>query len=72
MATHSSTLGQKIPWTEEPGAGYCPWGRKELEMTERIHFTIKNKEIFHLQVTVNEMLVFIASKIFNQTPQLLG
>ena len=24
MATHSSTLAYKIPWTEEPGAGYCP------------------------------------------------
>jgi len=24
MATHSSTLALKIPWTEELGAGYCP------------------------------------------------
>ena len=39
MATHSSTLAQKIPWTEEPGAGYCPWGRKESNTTERFHFT---------------------------------
>ena len=38
MATHSSTLALKIPWTEEHGAGYCPWGRKELGMTERLHF----------------------------------
>ena len=37
MATHSSTLAQKIPWTEEPGAGYCPWGRKESDMTEQLH-----------------------------------
>ena len=28
MATHS--LAWRIPWTEEPGAGYSPWGRKEL------------------------------------------
>ena len=35
MATHSSTLALKIPWTEEPGAGYCPWGCKESDMTER-------------------------------------
>ena len=27
LATHSSTLALKIPWTEELGAGYCPWGR---------------------------------------------
>ena len=38
MATHSSTLAQKIPRTEDPGAGYCPWGRKESDMTEQLHF----------------------------------
>ena len=38
MATHSSTLAWKIPWTEEP-AGYSPWGHKELDTTERLHFT---------------------------------
>ena len=32
MATHSSILAWRIPWTEEPG--YSPWGRKELDMTE--------------------------------------
>ena len=36
MATHSSTLAQKIPWTEEPGAGYCPRGHKQLDTTERL------------------------------------
>ena len=38
MATHSSTLALKIPWTEELGASYCPWGRKESGTTERLHF----------------------------------
>ena len=38
MATHSSTLAWKIPWMEELGAGYCPWGRKESGMTEGLHF----------------------------------
>ena len=28
VATHSSTLALKIPWMEELGAGYCPWGRR--------------------------------------------
>ena len=37
MATHSSTLALKIPWTEELGAGYYPWGRKESGATERLH-----------------------------------
>ena len=34
MATHSSTFALKISWTEELGAGYYPWGRKELGTTE--------------------------------------
>ena len=32
MVTHFSMLAWKIPWTEEPGE--CPWGHKELDMTE--------------------------------------
>ena len=38
MATHSSTLALKIPWTEELGAGYYPWACKESGTTERLHF----------------------------------
>ena len=38
MAIHSSTTAWKIPWTEEPGVGYSPWGRKESDTTERPHF----------------------------------
>ena len=38
MATRSSTLALKIPWMEELGAGYYPWGRKESGTTERLHF----------------------------------
>ena len=37
MAPHSSTLAWKIPWTEEP-VGCSPWGLKELDTTERLHF----------------------------------
>ena len=36
MATHSSVLAWKIPWTEEPGRLYGPWGHKESNMTERL------------------------------------
>ena len=28
MATHSSVLAWRIPWTEEPGGLYSPWGRE--------------------------------------------
>ena len=38
MATHSSILAWKIPWTEEL-VGCSPRGRKELDTTERLHFT---------------------------------
>ena len=37
MATHSSTLAWKIPWTEEPG-GLQSMGSLESDTTERLHF----------------------------------
>ena len=43
MATHSSSLALKIPWMEELGAGYCPWGCKESGMTEQSHFLMPGK-----------------------------
>ena len=39
MATHSSILAWKIPWTEELGGLYSPWGHKELDMTEQLTHT---------------------------------
>ena len=33
MATHSSILAWRIPWTEEPGG---PWGHKESDTTEQL------------------------------------
>ena len=38
MATHSSILAWKISWLEEPNIGYRPWGRKESDTTEQLHF----------------------------------
>ena len=35
MATHSSVLAWRIPWTEEPG-GLQSMGGKESDMTERL------------------------------------
>ena len=52
MATHSSTLALKIPWTEELGAGYYPWGRKESGTTEQLHFH------FHLYTKTEGSLFF--------------
>ena len=35
IATHSSILAWRIPWTEESGC-YSPWGCKELDTTEQL------------------------------------
>ena len=43
MAPHSNILAWKIPWTEEPG--YCPWGRKESDTTERIHYSLATGDL---------------------------
>ena len=35
MATYSSILAWRIPWTEERSlSGYSPWGCKESDVTE--------------------------------------
>ena len=34
IATHSSILAWRIPWTEEPDSG--PWGLKDSDTTERL------------------------------------
>ena len=43
MAPHSSTLAWKIPWTEKPGR--VPWGLKESDTTEQLHFHELEKEM---------------------------
>ena len=37
IATHCSILAWIIPWTEEHG-GPNPWGHKDSDRTERLHF----------------------------------
>ena len=39
MATHTSILARKIPWTEEP-VGLQAMGHKELNTTEHTHILI--------------------------------
>ena len=45
MATHSSILVWKIPWTEEPDRLYSPWGHKELDTTEQLPKWLSGKEL---------------------------
>ena len=37
MVPHSSTLAWKIPW-QRSLVGCCPWGHREPDMTEQLHF----------------------------------
>ena len=59
MATHSSILAWKIPWTEKPGS-YSPWCCKELDTTEHVlaarkslssPSAIKTEDIYTSQMT---------------------
>ena len=42
MATHSSILAWRIPWTEEPG-NYSPWAHKEMDTTERLSLSLDSE-----------------------------
>ena len=44
MATHSSILMKRIPWTEELG-GLQSTGRKESDTTEQLHLHLTCKRI---------------------------
>ena len=55
MATHSSILAWRIPWTEEPGK-YSPWGCcKELDMNEKLTHTHTQRQK-HTSVNENQNL----------------
>ena len=43
IATHSSTLAWRIPWTESL-ADYGPWGHKESDMTEQLTLSLHFRE----------------------------
>ena len=53
MATHSSTLAWKIPWVEEPGS---PWGHKESDTTERLHFSFPDFDGMHVCIFESSQL----------------
>ena len=53
MATHSSILAWRVPWTEEPGMG-C----KELDTTERLILSLFS----YICIYVNEMEYYSAIK----------
>ena len=73
MATHSSILGWRIPWTEEPG-GLQSMGRKESDTTERLHLHFT---VFHTLkgfgiVNKAEVDVFLELSCFFDDPAEVG
>ena len=55
VATHSSILAWRIPWTEEPGGlAESPWDHKELDTPATNTFFIKLLKV-KLQVTLQEV-----------------
>ena len=45
MATNSSILAWRCPWTEEPDRGYSPWDCKESDTTEQLHFISLHRNV---------------------------
>ena len=67
MATHSSTLAWRIPWTEEPGR-LQSMGSQRVGHTERLHFH------FHLSLHVTLSLlvsVSLSLSLFCPPPSVL-
>ena len=50
MATHSSILAWKIPWTEEPGRQQ-PMGSKKSDTTELIHTYVALGAVPEINIT---------------------
>ena len=72
MAIHSRTIAWKIPWTEEP-VGYSPWGSKESDTTEQLHFRFNHiyKERLKIRFKVRKyfsprLFGLITKLIFNR------
>ena len=63
MATYSSILAWEIPWTESL-VGYCPWGHKELDVTDRLSTSQKSTEVKPNSIII---LVVIVLPILSHT-----
>ena len=50
MSTHSSTLAWRIPWIEDPGGLYSPWGRKALDRIEQLTQMVSQVFGTHLRI----------------------
>ena len=48
MATHSSILAWRTPWTEEPGGLYSPWGCSQMRLSMHTHLKLSVNHISKL------------------------
>ena len=53
IATHSSILAWRIPWTKSL-VGYSLWGHKELDRTERLTLSLLDTVLGSGSVLINE------------------
>ena len=59
MATHSSILVWRIPWTEEPG-GLQSMGSQELDTTERLWASLLAQLVKNLPVMQETLVQFLS------------
>ena len=68
MATCSSILAWRIPWTEEPG-GLQSWGHKESDMTEQLsacaHFGVKPGALPLNLYSVQKLMIRMLPKAYD-------
>ena len=66
MATHSSVLAWKIPWTEEPGR-LQSMGWKELDMIEHAcaytHIHTQNYKLIQIQLLMKIKFLWLGSSM---------
>ena len=56
LATHSSILAWRIPWTEEP-VGYSLCGPKESDTTEQLKHI--HTDVYHIFIVMYKNMYFI-------------
>ena len=73
MASHSSILAWRIPWTEETGGLYSPRGHKESDTTERLNFNFNFMHwlqwLTHSKHSINVNKQMLASSLSSMIPK---
>ena len=67
MATRSSILAWRIPWTEEPG-GLQSRGRKESDMTEHTHSYMRHLYIRHHSQCFMSINLLLTTILYGRVP----